>query len=107
MPVIYCVTGEGFSHFDESIAIKKEDVHTHTFRKAHGAPCSCCPPTPALTRCPTFTAFCHNTDRQEANVSFIRACFQSALMMNISHLPHAAPEYSETKASYEIILTLE
>lgn len=85
--------------------------HTYTciFRKAHGEPCSCCPPTYTHTHCTTFTAFCHssNTDRQEANVSFIRACFQSVLMMNISDLPHAAPEYSETKASYEIILSLE
>lgn len=58
---------------------------------------------------PTFAAFCRPPDTlgQETNVSFITACFQSALMMNISNLPHAAPEYSGTKASYEIILSLE
>lgn len=78
-------------------------IYTCIFRKAHGEPCSSCPPPTHSNHatasphthqhnqahCTTFTAFYHfsYTDRQEANVSFIRACFQSVLMMNISDLP--------------------
>lgn len=60
-------------------------LSTHTPQPCHSFP-TC---THTRTHCTTFTAFCHssNADRQEANVSFIRACFQSVLMMNISDLP--------------------